>query len=247
MKIARCLGSVSFLLLIGLVGFRSPIMGQTVQDERPTLAGPTNPRVGPGEVPSGLSAGDWQAIRKQMIRHRHRIQSVAADTYRAFNPGQQFQATLGDGGLWVEPMDGTWGWGLRLERYGPVELSGSPSRVWAEGNRIYYRWDESLSEWYENGARGLEQGFTLRERSPDLGDGQPLALTLAVQGGLLAKLDPGGQQVGFQDREGITRLTYGELLVTDAKGSRVPARLEGARESVSDCHRRPGGRLPSDR
>ena len=232
MKIFRGLGTVFLFLLIALVCFRSPIMAKAVQDERPPYASPTNHRVGPGEVPSGLSAGDWQAIRKQMVRHRHRIQSTAADTYRAVNPGQQLQATFADGGLWVEPSEGSWRWGLRLERYGSVRVPGPPGQVWAEGNRIYYRWDEFLTEWYENGERGLEQGFTLQERPPDLGDGQPLALALAVQGGLAAQANPGGQQVEFHDREGRRRLTYGELVVTDAKGCRVPARLEGKRDTV---------------
>jgi trimeric autotransporter adhesin len=45
-------------------------------------------------------------------------------------------------------------------------------------------------------------------------------------------VDPGGQQVSFHDREGRVRLTYGELAVVDARGSRVPAWLEGAGSSV---------------
>jgi hypothetical protein len=57
-------------------------------------------------------------------------------------------------------------------------------------------------------------------------------LTLEVRGGLSAQADPGGQQVSFQDREGHTRLTYGELKVIDSGGSRVPARLEGTKNSV---------------
>ena len=105
-------------------------------------------------------------------------------------------------------------------------MTGQPRQVWAENNRVYYRWDGSLTEWYENGERGLEQGFTLKERPPGLEDGQPLALTLATQGGLSPKVDPGGQQVSFRDREGRVRMTYGELAVIDAGGTRVPARLE---------------------
>ena len=45
-------------------------------------------------------------------------------------------------------------------------------------------------------------------------------------------MDPGGQQVSFRDREGRVRLTYGELAVIDAGGTRVPARLEGAGSRV---------------
>ncbi len=136
------------------------------------------------------------------------------------------------GGCKYSPAEGSWKWGLRLVRYGSVEVTGQPRQVWAENNRVYYRWDGSLTEWYENGERGLEQGFTLKERPPGLENGQPLTLTLAVQGGLKPEVDPGGQQVSFHDREGRGRLTYGELTVVDAGGSRVPARLETAGSSV---------------
>jgi hypothetical protein len=88
------------------------------------------------------------------------------------------------GGMQIQPAEGSWKWGLRLVRYGSIELTGQPRRVWAENNRVYYRWDGSLTEWVENGERGLEQGFTVKKRPPGLENGQPLALILATQGGL---------------------------------------------------------------
>ncbi len=188
--------------------------------------------VGPDEVPSGLEAGEWQAIKKQMVRHRHRVQPASGDVYQAVNPAQQFRANFAEGGMQIRPAEGSWKWGLRLVRYGSVEVTGRPRRVWAEDNRVYYRWDGSLTEWVENGERGLEQGFTVKERPPGLGTGQPLVLALAVQGGLNPEVDPHGRQVSFHDREDRVRLTYGELTVVDAGGSRVPARLEGARSRV---------------
>jgi hypothetical protein len=197
-----------------------------------SLSRSSNRLVGPDEVPSGLEAGEWQAIKKQMVLHRHRIQPASGDVYQAVNPAQQFQADFAEGGLQIQPWEGSWKWGLRLVRYGSVEVTGQPRQVWAENNRVYYRWDGFLTEWYENGEQGLEQGFTLKERPPGLEDGQPLALTLVTQGGLSPKVDPGGQQVSFRDREGRVRLTYGELAVIDAGGTRVPARLERAGSRV---------------
>jgi hypothetical protein len=188
--------------------------------------------VGPDEVPSGLEDREWQTIRKQMALHRHRIQPASAGTYQAVNPAQQIQATFAEGGMQIQPAEGSWKWGLRLVRYGSVEVNGQPRQVWVENNRVYYRWDGSLTEWYENGERGLEQGFTLKERSRGLEDGQSLALTLTTEGGLYPEVGPGGQQVNFKDREGRVRLTYGELTVVDAGGSRVPARLEEAGSRV---------------
>jgi hypothetical protein len=157
---------------------------------------------------------------------------ASAGTYLAVNPAQQIQATFSKGGMEVQPAEGSWKWGLRLVRYGSVEVTGQPRRVWAEDNRVYYRWDGSLTEWVENGERGLEQGFTVKERPSGLGAGQPLTLALAVKGGLNPEVGPGGGQVSFHDREGRARLTYRELAVIDAGGTRVPARLEGAGNRV---------------
>jgi hypothetical protein len=71
-----------------------------------------------------------------------------------------------------------------------------------------------------------------KERPPGLEAGQHLALTLAVRGGLHPQVIPGGLQIGFHGREGRVRLTYGELTVVDAEGSRVPARLKVAESLV---------------
>ena len=55
--------------------------------------------VGRDEVPSGLEAGEWQAIKKQMVLHRHRVQPASGDAYQAVNPAQQFQANFAEGGM----------------------------------------------------------------------------------------------------------------------------------------------------
>ncbi len=196
------------------------------------LSGKSSRLLGPEEVPSGLEAGEWQAIKKEMDLHRHRVQAASDGTYQSFNPGQQLQSTFAKGGMQIQPAEGSWKWGLRLVRYGAIELTGPPRQVWAENNRVYYRWDGSLIEWVENGERGLEQGFTVKKRPAGLGAEQPLALALAVQGGLNPEADPLGRQVSFHDRDGRVRLTYGELTVVDAGGFRVPARLEGAGSRV---------------
>jgi hypothetical protein len=243
MRTIRFIGLSKFFLLIGFVCFFSPMTASAVPSPAtfPNAPGPVDVLlssrtpahlVGPDEVPSGLGAGEWQAIKKQMVLHRHRVQPASAGTYQAVNPAQQIQATFAEGGMQIQPAEGSWKWGLRLVRYGSVEVTGQPRQVWAENNRVYYRWDGSLTEWFENGERGLEQGFTLKERPPGLGTGQPLALTLAVQGGLYPQVDPGGQRVSFHDREDRVRLTYGELSVIDAGGARMPARLEGTGSRV---------------
>ena len=99
----------------------------------------------------------------------------------------------------IQPAEGSWKWGLRLVRYGSVEVTGQPSRVWAEDNRVYYRWDGSLSrEWVENGERGLEQGFTVKERPRGFGSRAAPGPGPQCRGGLLAEADPLGDELTFR-------------------------------------------------
>jgi hypothetical protein len=76
----------------------------------------------------------------------------------------------------------------------------------------------ALLEWYENSARGLEQGFTLAERPAGAG---PLALELAVTG---ADASLRGDAVLFATTSGRT-LQYAALRATDAAGNDLAARL----------------------
>src|SRR5207248_2608987 len=91
-----------------------------------------------------------------------------------------------------------WRWGMRLEAYGrggrlePVAIA-EPS---ASANRVEYRHGVSVTEWYVNTSRGLEQGFTLHQRLPGH-DSTRLELSLAVSGDLVPRLTPGGEQVHF--------------------------------------------------
>jgi hypothetical protein len=234
MRTARLIGLFGFFPLVFVTWLLLPMTAGTTPTiaKEGSLSGSSSRLVGPDEVPPDLEAGEWQAIKKEMVLHRHRVQPASDSTYQAVNPAQQIQATFDKGGMEIQPAEGSWKWGLRLVRYGSVQVTGRPRRVWAEDNRVYYRWDGSLTEWVENGERGLEQGFTVKERPPGLGTGQPLVLALAVQGGLNPEADAVGRQVNFRDWEGRVRLTYGELTVFDAGGSRVPARLEGAGSRV---------------
>lgn len=74
-------------------------------------------------------------------------------------------------------------------------------------------------EWYENSARGLEQGFTL-EACP-LGEG-PLVLELAVERARAALHD---QSVVLATEAG-RKLRYGALTALDATGRTLPSHLE---------------------
>jgi len=132
-----------------------------------------------GGVPDGLSAGDWSSLRGACEAGRHA--AVAIDGgYAARNPEQHWLTRFDGRGFSTAPDAGGWTWGLQLERYGfagEERAVTGPAQMSAAGQRVACDRDDALQEWYVNDARGLEQGFTVRQRPPQDRDG-PLTLLL---------------------------------------------------------------------
>ena len=186
-------------------------------------------------VPPGLSAGDWNGIRAEYERHRHSaVATLDGQVLR--NPGQQWTTHCDGRGFLVTPDAGTWTWGLELQSYGFAGAEGTPllrPLVTANGACVIYEHDGNVEEWFVNDERGLEHGFTLRERpaqsdQSDSSDKSDLCFTLAVRGSLAAAAHPDGQSVQFQNENGTAMLTYAGLKVWDAAGRTLPARMESA-------------------
>lgn len=125
-------------------------------------------------------------------------------------------------GFVAAPKDGAWQRGMKLKGYGfpgaECVIGGVPA-VKAEGQRLTYGWDAAVEEWWVNDARGLEHGFTVKQRPvSDEGAAEaPLQFDLGARGSL------GG--VEFSDAAGITVLTYAGLKVWDADGKTLASRL----------------------
>ncbi|MCF6252500.1 MAG: PKD domain-containing protein [Methylococcaceae bacterium] len=92
---------------------------------------------------------------------------------------------------------------------------GSVSRA---GTRVEIR-RPGIIEWYENSARGLEQGFTVTEKTSGQG---VLVLELTVK---QAKATLRGQSIELLTDAG-RRLDYGKLFVEDAQGNKLSTHLE---------------------
>ncbi|HEX4950248.1 MAG TPA: hypothetical protein VFZ34_26525 [Blastocatellia bacterium] len=80
----------------------------------------------------------------------------------------------------MQPDAGQWRWGLELRGYGfdhqTRNLTGT-ARVTTAGARVTYAWDETVEEWFVNDQRGLEHGFTLKQRPAGVaGAGERIAL-----------------------------------------------------------------------
>ena len=155
--------------------------------------------------------------------------------YRAVASGSGFVARNRGQGLWasfglrgVVVRSGAAWLGIRLAGYGRVGRLRAVGAVRpsADGNRVVYG-RAGVNEWYVNGPLGVEQGFTLPARPVG---GGALVLSLGVSGNVRARLS--GDRVVFS-RAGAS-LAYDGLVVTDASGRRLPARmrLNGGRMSL---------------
>ena len=82
---------------------------------------------------------------------------------------------------------------------------------------------ERLMSGMPNGPLGLEQGFTFA-CPPGGSDAGPLTLSLALSGNVRGALSRGADAVTFT-RRGVS-LAYRGLVATDARGRRLPARIE---------------------
>ena len=97
------------------------------------------------------------------------------------------------------------------------------ARAIADVEKLSYQWDSLITEWFVNGSRGLEHGFTLASR-PGM-SAAPLTLHLAIRGTLTPRVSPDGRRVSFLDAHGAPALNYAGLKVTDAGGRELAARF----------------------
>lgn len=177
-------------------------------------------------APAGLSAGDWSGIRAAHEDWRHRFEKSEDGSHLASNPGQDWTTHFDGRGFLVEPAGESWRWGLELRSYGVGEsrvtlAENAPVAVSAQ--KLSYRWDGRLEEWFLNDTRGIEQGWTFRER-PAGSEQDRLTLELAVRGGLEPQVNGSGLGVSFADESGIA-VTYGGLKAWDATGRDLAVRF----------------------
>jgi uncharacterized repeat protein (TIGR01451 family) len=173
-------------------------------------------------LPKGVASSDWSSITKEYQRRRHGAFPIDGG-YRTRSWEQQFVTRFDGRRFEVIPDEGRWRWGLRLESYGfrGGELNvAERAQVSTDVERISYRWDARVEEWFINSERGLEHGFTISSRPHGAG---PLLLHLAVRGSLHG--EGSGTGIRFTDASGVERITYAGLTVTDAVGRKLSGRM----------------------
>ena len=113
---------------------------------------------------------------------------------------------------------------LRGER-----VVGGVPVVKAEGQRLTYDWDAAVQEWFVNDARGLEHGFTMKERPAAAFNSQPSKLNflLSTRGTLRPRVSADAQSVAFQDASIKISLIEAELTDPLFRSLRVHLRAPG--------------------
>jgi hypothetical protein len=220
---------LNFAVLIAtlLVGV---LAGQKVSDQsQPRLESPSG-------TPTGLTLEQWKSVRAAHDKAKHAMVRVGAD-YEARNPGQGMLARFTDGGVRVYPDAAQWSWGLTLKSYGfegaERNMQGLP-RCNPVGSRMTYQWDACLDEWYVNDSRGLEHGYTLRQRPVSASGSRmgPLRFRLATHGDFEMRFSTDQTSVVFHDATGQARINYAGLTVYDATGAQITAWLEADKEDL---------------
>jgi hypothetical protein len=163
-------------------------------------------------------------VAAAVARHdpRYRI-SPSASGLTAHNPTQKLGLSFSSAGVGVSVAAGQLTLALRKVGRGAVaqRLAQVKPRLLASNRTVYRR--PGLSEWYANGPLGLEQGFTLRHRPAGHG---ALTFTVGLAGSLAARAAQHGQIVSFGP------LAYRGLVVTDARGRKLPAHLQLAHNRI---------------
>ena len=119
----------------------------------------------------------------------------SAKGLRGENPRQALVAVFTREGAEVRSHNLRWRLETRSYGYGDALHPVKAVAPRAKANRVEYRRD-GVTEWYENGPLGLEQGFTLAHR-PGKANGKALTVELALRGDFVAALEPGGRELAF--------------------------------------------------
>jgi hypothetical protein len=182
---------------------------------------------------AGSVASAHGASRAAVHSSVHRTPS---GTILVREPGEGLQLTLSPGQVAVRGAHG-----LRVALSGPAIGRGGTLRRVRDfaapsltNSRVTFS-SPGVDEWYAAGRPGFEQGFVITHRPPGPG---PLEILHTLAGNATARVEAGAQGVRFTFKAEWLRYTH--LIVTDATGDRVSARmsLSGHRLTINinDAH-----------
>ena len=180
----------------------------------------------------------------------------SAEVYTATNSAQNLNVYFSADRVLLQPLEGGCKSGtqaslqLRDYGYGSRMLSARAGMMRVEGNRMEIRRElgggqssasnkgeagsqGKINEWYLNNKEGIEQGFTLDEPPGERQGEEPLRLRMSVTGKVGVEAVDSGKAVALKDESGEVWLRYDHLMVKDARGHELPARLEAGGREIS--------------
>ena len=168
----------------------------------------------------------------QAQRPRFTTRKVGPGTFEMTAVPNGFVAKLDASGIALGRQGEDWRAHVSGARYGcegaiePLELRESP-HMGAAANRVEYSVrtrSAAIDEWYINGTRGIEQGFTLAT-NPCVGGGDTAVIEVAFDG-MTPTRRPDGNGLDLGDESGLARARYSELWARDATGALVQSRMD---------------------
>lgn len=155
------------------------------------------------------------------------------------NAGQNLVADFTPAGFELRGPKGSWHMDMTGYGYAGEMRAAGVAAPEADANRVAYE-RGSLTEWYENGPLGLEQGFTLGARPGEPASG-PLTLAFQLSGQLIASVNSSRTGLTLSNG-GQAVLQYTGLTARDAAGKDLHAWLEMQGSElmlkVNDAHAR---------
>jgi len=184
-----------------------------------------------GDLPVGVREKISDHLRQaqyEVSKFERKLPSGKTSLYRASNRKQNLAAYFTERGIHLLPGGrGEPAWHLEMALSGcgyagalePVKEMAEDA-VKAMGGRIEYR-RGVLTEWYENGEQGLEQGFTLNQPPAGKAVGR-LTVEWTVTTPLVPRIKEEGAAVVFSGAGGEPVLRYSGLKAWDSSGRFLP-------------------------
>ena len=154
----------------------------------------------------------------------YQIASNGEGAWQADTPGS-LSSSFTSAGIEIRNGDDFLRLTLREYGYGTQLQATRPDAPEVTGNRVFYE-HGNLTEWYVNGAPGLEQGFTLASRPAGRSEGEPLTLIMDLESNMNTEVNADGNGLRLTRPDSDSVLHYSGLIAFDATGQDVPAWLE---------------------
>ncbi|MFN0243772.1 MAG: integrin alpha [Planctomycetota bacterium] len=188
------------------------------------------------QTSDGLERSGWFAdVSAALERDEYRFSSVQdeAGAWSAPNRAHAFQIRVSKSGIEVAPRNAEaseWKLKLATTSFGRAdhacELSAATVTVAQERVELDHG---PLVEWFVNDERGLEQGWTIASRPNGV---EPLWIGLEFGGDLSLRIDASARSGVLVDASGTVQLRYQDLIVFDATGRELNARLAPSSSGV---------------